>query len=227
MPFLLSVIFLRKMLNTKEGKAFFFYSLVYGIFIILLLFFRYYLMSGINTISILKRAVLIFELPLLCYYFYTVLVHKKVKYFLNVAVIFFTVFSFYDYYISTESQNNFLPLAIECLFFIFIIIYYFYEKIQFSLLTPIYLSMNFWVSTGLLLYFSGNFFLFLYSKTAEKNDVFKLQYNLVYDVFTITKNILLCIAVVINYYSVSVISKLNLPPDANVILDSFSPINKK
>lgn len=215
------------MFNTKEGKAFFFYSLVYGIFIILLLFFRYYLVSGVKASSILKRAVLIFELPLLCNYFYNVLVNKKVKYFFVFAVIFFTFFSLYDYYTSTERQNNFFPLAIECLFFILIIIYYFYEKIQFSLLTPIYLSMNFWVSTGLLLYFSGNFFLFLYSKTAEKNDVFKLQFNLVYDVFTITKDILLCIAVMINYYSVSVISKLNLPTEANIFLDSFSPINKK
>lgn len=224
MPFLLCVIFLKKILNTQEGKAFFFYSLVYGIFIILLLFFRYYLVSGIKTASILKRVVLIFELPLLCYYFYTVLVNRKVKYFFVFAVIFFTIFSFYDYYMSTERQNNFFPLAIECLFFILIIIYYFYEKIQYSLLTPIYLSMNFWVSTGLLLYFSGNFFLFLYSKTAEKNDTFKLQFNLVYDVFTITKNILLCIAVLINNHTVSVLSKKNLSADANDIFDTFSPI---
>lgn len=221
LPFILCTIFLKKILSTIDGKAFFIYILVYGIFILSVLYARY-LIENLAITSILRRLALLFEFTLLCNYYNHILLNKKFKYLFLPAIIFFIFFSFYDYHISTERQNSFLPLVIQCLFFILIIIYSFYEKIQYNLSTPIYLSMDFWVSTGLLLYFSGNFFLFLYSKTAIKNELFKFQYNLVYDFFTIIKDILLCVSVFLNYHNIPNNSNLIIRSDVDDSLDYFT-----
>lgn len=220
LPFILCAIFLKKIFSITGGEAFFVYSLIYGTFILLVLFFRYYLENKVIS-SIFKRLAIVFEFTLICYYYYLVLVNKKLKHLFIFSIIFFVLFAFYDYYTSVERQISFLPLAVECLFFIIIILYFFYEKIQYSLTTPIYLSMSFWISTGFLLYFSGNFFLFLYSRTAIKNELFKIQYNLVYNFFTIIKDILFCIAVIMSRYEATNNSKITFHSDVNEILDSF------
>lgn len=226
LPFLICTIFLKRIFSSNEGKAFFFYTLVYAIFISLVLVFRY-LLVNIPVTSILRRLALLFEFNLLCIYYYQIILNQKFRFVFVCATMLFTLFCFYDFYTSTERQNSFLPLAIQCLFFILLITYSFYEKIRDNLSTPVYQLMNFWVSTALLLYFSGNFFLFLYSKTAIKNEVFKFQYNIVYDFFTIIKDILLCIAVVMNNHSTQDKDTLNIQADVNDILDFVQPSNKK
>ena len=226
LPFLLCCIFLQKIFTTKEGKAFFIYILIYGIIILLVLFFRYYLDNRLIT-ALLKRLAIIVEFSLLCNYYRQILLNVKVKRFFSLAIPLFIILAFYDYYISVERVISFIPLVIECLFFIILIIYFFYEKIQYSLSTPIYLSMSFWISTGFLIYFSGNFFLFLYSKAAIKNEAFKIQYNLIYNFFTIVKDILLCIGIVMNNQNHLNNDKLSIQSDLNQSLDFFTLSNKK
>jgi hypothetical protein len=225
LPFLLCTFFFKKISSTTEGKAFFIYITLYAVIILLVLFFRYYLENRIVT-ALLKRVAIIIEFALLCNYYYQILVSKRIKRLFYLAVPIFIAVAFYDYYVSVERVISFMPLVIECLFFLVLIIYSFYEKIQYSLSTPIYLSMSFWVSTGFIIYFSGNFFLFLYSKTAIKNDAFKLQYNLIYNFFTIIKDILLSIAVVINSHPQNSKSRAPIHSEMNQVLDSFKLYNK-
>ena len=55
----------------------------------------------------------------------------------------------------------------------------------------------FWFSVAFLINFSGNFILFVYSETSNKEVDFKTNYAIIYSFVTIVKNILLCIAVTI------------------------------
>ena len=63
---------------------------------------------------------------------------------------------------------------------------------------PIYQRSIFWVSVAFIINFSGNFFLFLYSKNSFNDEVFQRQYTIIYSSVTILKNILLCISLLIN-----------------------------
>lgn len=226
LPFILCSIFYKKILATKEGKAFFIYVLIYAAILFLVLVCLYVFDNRL-IMSHLRRAAIIMEFALLCYYYKQVLLSKKTKILFFFAIPLFIILAFYDYYVSTERVISFMPLVIECLFFILLIIYFFYEKIQYSLSTPIYLTMSFWISTGFLIYFSGNFFLFLYSKNAIKNATFIVQYNTIYAFFTINKNILLCIGILMHSRRKLTNNNISLESDLSESLDSFKVYNKQ
>lgn len=114
------------------------------------------------------------------------------------APILFFAFSIYDYTLATNSTTfSYQPLAAECLILLIYIIYFFYEKIQISTSIPIYQTNIFWIIVAFTIYSSGNFFLFLYSNNAIKNQEFFFQFTLIYSTFTILKNIFLCVGLAI------------------------------
>lgn len=61
---------------------------------------------------------------------------------------------------------------------------------------PIYNTIEFWLAGSLILYFSGNFFLFLYSRTMINDKDFLVIYKIVYSTIIIIKNIFLSISMI-------------------------------
>lgn len=59
----------------------------------------------------------------------------------------------------------------------------------------------------------------------QKDPGFRNQYNLIYDSFTIVKDILLCTAIFINNQQNIKTKKSNIP--ISIDLDIFNPIKKK
>jgi hypothetical protein len=193
-------------------------------FLLLRLFSRYYLDSpSIQLIAV--RFIIIIEFTFLCIFYYYILHNKNKKTVSAFSISVFLFYSIYDYYTTKGSDFTYIPLVIECLFFLFVIPYYFYEKMQYSVTSPIYQSPDFWISVAFLIYFSGNFFLFLFSKTMFKDSNSKIQYNLIYCCFTILKDILLCTAIFVNNRHNKKIEKSNIPISIN--LDIFNPIKNK
>jgi hypothetical protein len=68
---------------------------------------------------------------------------------------------------------------------------------QENVIEPIYTKAIFWISVAFIINFSGNFFLFIYSKNSFNDEAFKRQFTIIYSTVTILKNILLCIGVMI------------------------------
>jgi len=60
---------------------------------------------------------------------------------------------------------------------------------------PLFTTFIFWFAVAFLINFSGNFLLFVYSETSNKEADFKINYTIIYSTVTIIKNLLLCIAV--------------------------------
>ena len=96
---------------------------------------------------------------------------------------------------------------------------------KYSTKYPVYSSPAFWIAVAFLIFSTGNFFLFLFSKLFVQGLNSKLLYNNIYGFFTILKNILLCTGIVIakNYKIEDERSDIN----TNLELDSFIPFNKK
>ncbi len=144
------------------------------------------------------RVFLVFEFILLSLYFSFNIRKKIVKKFIILFIIPFTTFSVYDFIITPKTDFTYLPLVVECFIFLLYILYYFYEKVQIITPIPIYLSRSFWIAVAFTIYCAGNFFLFLYSNNATKNAGFLYYYTLMYSTFTIIKNTLLSIGIVMN-----------------------------
>jgi hypothetical protein len=132
---------------------------------------------------------------LLALFFSLQITRKYIRQIIQYSILPFILFCFYDYAYTDKPIYAFLPLAIECLALLLVLIFLFYEKLQNSLEIPIYQTSLFWVIVAFILYFSGNFFLFLYSRNYYNDKNFVFQYDLIYDFVTITKNLLICIGI--------------------------------
>jgi hypothetical protein len=203
-------------------RVFFFYTIAFIIFLSSVLLFRFYLRS-ITLAYLVMRIAIVMEFTFLSFFYYYILKNKRKKIFFVSATFFFIIYSIYNYCITNTTDFNYSPLIAECLFFLVVIPYYLYEKMQYSITTPIYQSPDFWISIGFLIYFSGNFFLFLFSKVMFSDPHFAEQYNIVYCSFTILKDFLLCIAIFVNKSHAKDNKQLNIPISIN--LDIYKPIN--
>lgn len=154
----------------------------------------------------------------------SILKNTKSKQFIVLSICLYLIYWIYNFYTSKFSEFDFMPLVVECLFFTLLIVYYFYDVMQRNATIPLYQLPGFWISVAFLIYFSGNFFLFLYSKSMMNQPGFNNQYTIIYSSITILKNILLCIGLIVNKNLAATPKPSIVPRDLN--LDSFQPFNK-
>jgi hypothetical protein len=221
LPFILGLIFIRK-IKLKGSKVFFFYTTCVAIFLLFSIYSKFVLHDRSKQL-LTNRFFLILEFVLLSLYYFNNLQFKFKKSFFAIACGLFIGFSVYDYIITQDpTEFSFQPLVVECLFFALVIIYFFFEKLKYNITSPIIYNAAFWVSAGFLVYFTGNFFLFLFSKSNQHDPDFKTQYTIIYSTVTISKNILLSIAVLISAYIQDHQSGLHKPMDID--LGTFNPL---
>lgn len=223
LPFILCLIFIKK-IKSLELKVFFFYTAAFAFFLCLSLYFKFQVKNPTLQL-IVNRFFLIVEFTFLSLFYNYGLNYRYKNIISFSAITLFIGYSTYDFYMSKPGEFSFIPLVIECLFFVFVIVYYFYERMQYSISSPIYYSPGFWISVAFLIYFSGNFFLFLFSKSMLTNPSFRQQYIIIYGVVTIIKNIFLCVAIAVNAYLVNHEIKSELPVDID--LGTFNPLTNQ
>ena len=224
LPFLTSLFFLKKFKH-REVKVFFFYVFTIAFFICIAVYFDFIQKNYANRL-LGNRIFLITEFALLSTYYYYQLQYKYRKPIFQLSTVAFFIYSVVEYLTAKSAQDfNFIILVVECLFFLLVIIYFFYEKIKFNLRTPIIQTPDFWVSVAFLLYFSGTFFLFLYSKSNFKNPSFKTEYTIIYGTITIIKDLLLTVSIFVNVYITNQKNHLDDPIDID--LGTFNPLQNK
>lgn len=222
MPLMLCLFFFKKM-KTKALKVFFVYAITFSSFLAIALILKYVL-HNLDLYLITLRLSLLAEFCFLSLFFYNVLKTSKKKVIFYISCLGFSIFSFIDYHVSAKNDFSFIPIVVECLFFLLVIIYFFYEKLKYLSSTPIYYTAAFWISCAFIIYFSGNFFLFLLSNSYYKNADFKHIYTLVYNSVTIIKNLFLCIAIGVNAQLETEETKDSFSIDID--LGTFNPFTK-
>lgn len=207
-------------------RVFFLYAIALALFLVLCLTALLYIESFLLYVTFFRIFILI-EYSSICLFFKLNIKSEKVGKYLLLSIIPFFLFSIYDYIIPANNglSFSFYPQVIECTIFIFVIIYLFYEKMNIDLSIPIYQLPIFWISIAFLIYFSGNFFLFLYSKNFIQNKEFRTLYHIIYGSVTIIKNLFLCVGVYLTVFTKPI---PNLPDQSvNLDLDHFNPIDKQ
>lgn len=225
LPLILFIFFIKKN-YTIDLKVLFVYTIMYVGLLAVNIYFKFISINPLKNLDT-KRIFLLLEFIFLNYYF-SFLIKNKYKFLVSFSSVFlFILYSFYDYNNSLKGTFSFIPLVIECFYFLLLIIYFFYETIKYNISKPLYNSTSFWISVGFLIYFSGNFFLFLFSSQLSSNPQFRTSFTLIYNVVTIIKNIFLCTAIFVNASSADSNSKIKSSNKIDVDLDTFNPFNKK
>jgi len=172
------------------------YSILLFLSIFVLVLLRY-VFKSYSTYLLYNRFYLIAEFALISQFFAYNIRQPRLKQVVNFLFFPFIVFSIFDYFTSMKQPFTYYPLAFECILFPFIILLFFYEKMKYNTKYPIYQSHAFWIAVAFLIFSTGNFFLFLFSKMLLQNSENKILYNDIYGTFTILKNTLLCVAVIV------------------------------
>lgn len=113
---------------------------------------------------------------------------------LGITFIVLTLLSFFLLYKIPRHAGTLasIPATIEAFMFILISIYFFFEQISKPQALFIYQTPAFWVVIGILLYFAGAFFIFIYADGMTDAEIQK--YWVINYAFNATKNILFAIA---------------------------------
>ncbi len=181
-------------MKTKNKKVFFLYTFIITLLVIIVYITRY-INDSLEQYYFVTRIYNILEYSLLAYFFSLYIKNRFVRKALLYSFFPFILFCVYDFMSAKDATLAFLPLIIEYLVLLIFIIYFFFEVMQENVVTPIYTKAIFWISVAFIINFSGNFFLFIYSKTGYNDEAFRRQFTIIYSSVTILKNILLCVGV--------------------------------
>ena len=182
-----------------------------------------YLLNSKENYYLIVRVYNVVDYSLLVYFFSLYIRNKFVKSLIFFSIAIYFVFCLVSYFTAKVPEMPFVPFTVEHISLLILLIYYFFEVMQESVVEPIYQKAIFWISVAFIINSAGNFFLFLYSKNSYNDDAFKKQYTLIYTTITVLKNLLLCIAI-------SMKEKPDSLPQTNFLdvdLDSFNPIKKQ
>ena len=116
---------------------------------------------------------------------------KKVMLFISII---FVLYAFFDIFQGNSDSFDSYPSGLECILLIAYCIYFLFEKINEPDSLFLYNTPTFWVVVGLILYFSGTFFLYIYSQNNVGNESFQMTYKFVNSGFNILKLLLISVA---------------------------------
>ena len=142
---------------------------------------------------VLLRLYIATEYLILVYFFALLAKNNSYKKIITFSIIPFWGYCIYNYITSDPQTFNNYPSLVEFSVLIFLIIYYFYEKMNIVSSIPLFKSISFWLCVGLFIYFTGNLFFLLFITSTKDKDIIT-QMFLIYSFVTITKNIILASA---------------------------------
>ena len=223
MPLIFCLFFFRK-LNSKGLKAFFVYTILLAFFVIITIIVLKVLHEK-NYYFLIFRIFNIFEFATISIFLHRTIKNDIVKKIIISTIYIFFLWALIDYLLNDKTKFNNHSSIVSSLILISYIVYFFFEKMKTVVMYPLYQTISFWICVAFFLYFSGTFFFFLFSQSSL-DPQFKNQMKLIYGLVTLSKNIILSLALFANEQDESAVEeKLNLPDNIN--LDEISLTNFK
>lgn len=148
--------------------------------------------------SIFLSSFTIIEYLFLSLFFFNVLNQKKFRIFLSVASIVFILIAavnFIQLTSNSSSSIDAIPISVGSIILIVASIFYFFESIQNPEVMFVYSKKSFWIVVGIMLYFSGTFFLFLQYDNLSEPD--QNNYWIISIICFVLKNIFFSISFIL------------------------------
>lgn len=169
----------------------------------------YTLYSFFNDLAIEKELLVSFKVPTtflfsfftiveficLSYYINSLLSNRKIKIFLLIGAVIFgfvALFNLYKNFIAKSPSLDTVPIAVSSIVLISGSIFYLFETIQKPEISFVYSKQSFWVVVGIMIYFSGTFFLFLQFDSLSRQD--QISFWTINQICFVLKNIFFSIS---------------------------------
>jgi hypothetical protein len=143
----------------------------------------------------LFRIFTILEFTLLSLFYYRFFkAYFNSNFFYVVLPVFYAI-AFFDYQKNGWDKLDDLSISVESVVFICYSLFLYYYVLKNLLFNNLLNSSVFWINTGILLYFSGNLVLFVFSNylLVSNNSVHNILWSTIHTFFNLTYNILLSI----------------------------------
>ena len=186
--------FLTKHKFRGQGVIFFYVAYTFVSVVILNILINRY--TGTEYLSF--RIFTIVECLSLILYLWLILTNKLAKNALTFLSIIFVAFSVWDLVTNRNSDTfDSIPTVIECIIIIGFSMFYFFEQLKNPQSLFLYSTPNFWIVVGLIIFFAGNFFIFIYAQSNSDSTEFKTAFSLINAILSLIENILFLIAFII------------------------------
>ncbi len=97
---------------------------------------------------------------------------------------------------TTPKNIDSVPIGIETILILIYSFYYFYEQINDTSNLFIYITYQFWIVIGIMIYLAGSFFIYIFANHVDRQTL--NQYWFLTNVFYVIKNILFVVAILIH-----------------------------
>lgn len=190
-------------------------------FFILLAVTSIYVLHSKTYYSYVVKIYSILEFGLIAWFLAEIVKSKLAKRILLLSIPTFSLFAIFSalYFSNTQSTIANYPYLLEALIFIVFIIFFFYEKMKSVVLYPLSQSITFWICVAFFLFFTGNFFFFLFLNFGGSKEL-NMLLGTIYGFVTISKNIILSFALFATEPVEINEEQLHIPTDIN--LDDFT-----
>jgi hypothetical protein len=118
---------------------------------------------------------------------------RKIISLISVAYIIFLA----GYYLTSKPRSiDSIPIGIETILLLLYSFYYLYEQMNNTANLFIYNKYQFWIVTGIMIYLSGSFFIYIFANQIDKG--FLIRYWFLTNAFYVIKNVFFAIGILIH-----------------------------
>lgn len=143
------------------------------------------------------RLFTIFEYSLVSLFLFKIIQNATFRKFITFASLAFLSFSIFDLISSRSKYFDSIATGISCILILVYSIFYLFEQIKSPNSLFLYSTPNFWIVVAFIVFFSGTFFIFIFSQNNYDNPEFKATFSIINSIFNIIKNLLIAIAFII------------------------------
>ena len=159
LPILLFFLFYRT--SKKQNSL---WAIVgFAILTVLTFFLEPYIPKKSMPLKIFFGATTFYEYSFFTYFIWNNINSKKFKRVISIATAFFFLFLLL-YYANTKLKRvDSFPIGVESILILIFCFYFFYEEVNNPDVLFIYNDYKFWITTGIMIYISGSFFIYIFA----------------------------------------------------------------
>ena len=146
---------------------------------------------------ILIRLFTVISYTLISWFYYQNIASPLIRKIIIYTYVPFLLYAVYDYLNSPPDTFDSIPSVTEAILVIIFSIFYLFEQIRTPRVFFIYSVDKFWIITGLLIYHTGTFFLFIFTESYIKDPGFWENYVTINNLFLLLKNLFFSIGLLI------------------------------
>ncbi|WP_336516881.1 hypothetical protein [Pollutibacter soli] len=140
------------------------------------------------------RIYTVVEFVLICLFLRKAIQNSKIKKAIPFSIIGFILFAAVDVIFLGSDSFDSNPTAISCIVILLLCVYYLFEQMKDPDNLFLYAKRYFWIVVGLIIFFAGTFFLFIYSQKGLSDPGFESSFNIINSSFVLLKNLIFSIA---------------------------------